>query len=81
MTACPVIRIGVETIAVHEPLMRLGDLCREAGRTLMNSLRLAVPISRVLGHTGINIVTTSMGLILAAISIEFIATGSKVLFG
>jgi multiple antibiotic resistance protein len=39
-----------------------------------------MPISRMLGQTGINIATRIMGLILAAISIEFIASGYKVLF-
>lgn len=37
-------------------------------------------LSRVLGRTGINIVTRIMGLIMAAIGIEFIASGIKQLF-
>jgi len=47
---------------------------------MWGALRLSVRISKVLGHTGINIATRIMGLILAAISIEFIASGYKVLF-
>lgn len=39
------------------------------------SLRLAQPISRLLGTTGINIITRLLGLLLSAIAIEFITTG------
>ena len=42
--------------------------------------RLALPISALLGRTGINVVTRLMGLLLAAISIEIIAVGLKGLF-
>ncbi len=41
--------------------------------------RLAPLISRALSRTGINIVTRLMGLIMAAIGIEFIAAGLRVL--
>lgn len=47
---------------------------------VMAALRLADPISQRLGRTGINIATRIMGLILAAISIEFIAGGLLQLF-
>lgn len=43
-------------------------------------LRAADPIGRALGRTGINIITRLMGLVLAAIAIEFIATGMAALF-
>lgn len=43
-------------------------------------LRLAVPIGSRLGATGINIASRIMGLILAAIAVEFIATGMRGLF-
>lgn len=43
-------------------------------------LRGAEPLGRVLGRTGINIITRLMGLVLAAIAIEFIATGMADLF-
>lgn len=39
------------------------------------ALRMSTVISRKLGQTGINIVSRVMGLILAAISIEFITSG------
>lgn len=39
------------------------------------ALSLAEPISRVLGRTGINIATRLMGLILAALAVEFIVGG------
>lgn len=43
------------------------------------AFRLAPLISRALSRTGINIVTRLMGLIMAAIGIEFIAAGLRVL--
>ena len=43
-------------------------------------LRSAEPLGRILGRTGINIITRLMGLVLAAIAIEFIATGMADLF-
>lgn len=43
------------------------------------TLRSALPISRHLGTTGINITTRLMGLILAAIAVEFIVNGLKVM--
>lgn len=42
--------------------------------------RLAPSIARLLGRTGINIVTRLMGLIMAAMGVEFIANGLKQLF-
>jgi multiple antibiotic resistance protein len=54
--------------------------CIVAAALMWGALRLAVPISKLLGQTGINIATRIMGLIMAAISIEFIASGYKVLF-
>ncbi|MDF1486300.1 MarC family protein [Ramlibacter sp. H39-3-26] len=41
---------------------------------------LAEPISRVLGKTGINVMTRIMGLILAALSVEVMADGLVKLF-
>lgn len=43
------------------------------------ALHLADPISKALGHTGINIATRVMGLILAAIGVEFITSGLVIL--
>ncbi len=42
--------------------------------------RLAPTIARLLGKTGINVVTRLMGLIMAAVGVEFIANGLKQLF-
>jgi multiple antibiotic resistance protein len=39
------------------------------------SLRAAIPVSRMMSRTAINIQTRLMGLLLAAISVEFIAGG------
>jgi small neutral amino acid transporter SnatA (MarC family) len=43
-------------------------------------LRLASPIRRMLGATGINIATRVMGMVLTAIGVELITTGLKELF-
>ena len=39
------------------------------------AFKLATPITRVVGRTGINVATRLMGLILAALAVEFIAEG------
>jgi len=44
------------------------------------TMRMGKKISRTLGKTGIHITTRLMGLLLAAISVEFIADGLKGLF-
>jgi multiple antibiotic resistance protein len=41
---------------------------------------LAYPIARVLGRTGINVMTRLMGLILAALAVEVMASGLGKLF-
>ena len=41
---------------------------------------LAQPIARVLGKTGINVMTRLMGLILAALAVEVMADGLHKLF-
>lgn len=50
------------------------------GAIVWGVLRAAEPIGRVLGRTGINIITRLMGLVLAAIAIELMATGMTSLF-
>ena len=44
------------------------------------SFRAAPVIAKYLGKTGINVVTRIMGLIMAAVGVEFIANGLKQLF-
>jgi len=51
-----------------------------AALTIWIALLLAIPLSKHLGKTGINIVTRVMGLILTAIAVEFIATGLGQIF-
>jgi multiple antibiotic resistance protein len=41
---------------------------------------LAQPIARILGKTGINVMTRLMGLILAALAVEVMADGLQKLF-
>lgn len=41
------------------------------------ALRSAIPISKALGKTGINVATHLMGLLLAAIAAEFLCTGLR----
>lgn len=43
-------------------------------------LLVAAPIARALGKTGLNVATRFMGLILAAIAVEFIASGLLEIF-
>jgi len=44
------------------------------------TFRAAPPLASFLGKTGINVVTRIMGLIMAAVGVEFIANGLKQLF-
>ena len=50
------------------------------GLAVWLSLRSAPFIARLLGRTGINIVTRIMGLVMTAVGVEFIAAGLKELF-
>lgn len=43
------------------------------------TLRMAGPISRLAGQTGLNIMTRVMGLVLAALAVEFVAVGVRTL--
>lgn len=43
-------------------------------------LRLALPVGRLLGSGGFNVATRLLGLLLAAIAVEFMAVGLKGLF-
>lgn len=45
------------------------------GLSVWLSFRLAEPIERVLGVTGINVATRVMGLVLAALAVEFVTQG------
>lgn len=49
------------------------------GGVVWGTLRLAGPISRLAGQTGLNIMTRLMGLVLAALAVEFIAVGVRTL--
>jgi multiple antibiotic resistance protein len=49
------------------------------GGIVYGALRLAEPIARWIGRTGINVGTRLMGLMLAALAVEFIVDGLKAL--
>ncbi len=78
---------AISTVILHAQRHVAAEhyLLLELAIVLLTSLiwlifRLAPLISRVLGRTGINVVTRIMGLIMAAIGVEFIALGLKQLF-
>ena len=63
--------------ATHHPgRLRCGD--RRWPRRICFSL--AQPIARILGKTGINVMTRLMGLILAALAVEVMSDGLVKLF-
>ncbi len=64
---------------LHEKVILAGIII-SVGALVWLSLRMAVPIGSRLGATGINIAVRILGLILAAISVEFMAAGLKSLF-
>ena len=58
----------------------LGGIIVLVALTVWLCLRVSPWIRRMMGQTGINIITRIMGLIMAAIGVEIIATGLKGLF-
>ena len=63
-----------ETLLVYGAIMLTGGL-------LFLSLRLGEPLLGRLGKTGIRVVTRIMGLILAAVAVQFVFSGIKETFG
>lgn len=72
--------VGAEQAAGGTEMIGLTGVVLLLGVVILVVLRLADPIGRILGRTGINIITRLMGLVLAAVAIEFIATGMSDLF-
>lgn len=66
------------TSLLHDLVLGVGVVAVAALVWLM--FRLAQPVAARLGRTGINVVTRIMGLIMAAIGVEFMANGLKQLF-
>ena len=58
----------------------LGLVILVSGLIVWTMLTMAVPIGARLGTTGINIATRILGLLLAAIAVEFMAAGLRGLF-
>lgn len=50
------------------------------GTLVWITFKLADPISRLAGKTGLNIMTRLMGLLLSALAVEFVADGLRTLF-
>ena len=44
------------------------------------ALRLSTLLARVLGQTGVNVVTRVLGVLLAALAVEYVASGARGLF-
>ncbi len=66
----------------HDPvdILILGGIIVLVALTVWLCLRISPWIRSMMGQTGINIITRIMGLIMAAIGVEIIATGLKGLF-
>ncbi len=64
---------------LHEKLA-IAAIIVVVGLIVWLTLKMAVPIGTRLGATGINIAVRILGLILAAISVEFMAAGLRGLF-
>jgi multiple antibiotic resistance protein len=50
-------------------------ICLGVALAVWIALRIASPLSRHLGQIGINVATRLMGLLLAAVAVEFFASG------
>ncbi len=64
--------------AAHTSLLCFVAFCVIAASWII--LRMASPVARFLGRTGMNVISRLMGLILIAIGVEFIAHGLEGLF-
>lgn len=62
------------------PMVALGLAILTVGLLSWLSLRMAGPIGKALGRTGINITTRVMGLLLTAVGVEFIVGGVQALW-
>lgn len=45
------------------------------------ALRMAAPLGKLLGRTGVNVVTRVLGVLLAALAVQYVADGARSLLG
>ena len=73
--------LDAHTLSAWSQRLILSAIILGAAFTIWLSLTLAAPITERLGKTGNNILSRLMGLILAAIAVEFIVNGMMTLLG
>jgi len=78
--AISLVIIDAQNIAHWPGLLYLSLGCVAVALIIWLVLHLAEPLGRLMGITGLNITTRIMGLLLAAIGVQFIADGMLKLF-
>lgn len=79
---------AISTVVLYstksEGLLRMGNLCAAISTVLFLTyitLKFAPLVYRVLGKTGLNLLTRLMGIIVSAVAVQFIINGIKGAFG
>ncbi len=84
MMAGPGALASVMILAGEAEPRRFGTLIVLAGVAVVAALsylalRLAGPLGRVLGRTGVNVITRVLGVVLAALAVQYVADGVRAL--